>query len=39
MLEMGSIRLALVALCDDVLVFVAIVLCWLLSFCKGKMNL
>ena len=24
MLEMGSIRLALVALCDDVLVFVAI---------------
>ena len=28
MLEMGSIRLALVALCDDVLLCVAIFLCW-----------
>ena len=29
MLEMGSIILALVALCDDVLLSVAIFLCWL----------
>ena len=28
MLEMGSIRLALVALCDDVLLFVATFLYW-----------
>ena len=28
MSEMGSIRLALGALCDDVLLFVAIFLCW-----------
>ena len=28
MLQMGSIRLALVALCDDVLLFVAIFLFW-----------
>ena len=28
MLEMRSIKLALVALCDDVLLFVAIFLCW-----------
>ena len=36
MLEMGSIRLALVAHCDDVLLFVAIFLCCWLSFCKGR---
>ena len=39
MLEMGSTRLALVAQCDDVLLFVAIFLCLLLSFCKGRMVL
>ena len=39
MLEMRSIRLTLVALRDDVLLSVAIFLCWQLSFCKGRMDL
>ena len=39
MLEMRSIRLALVALCDDVLLSVATFLSWKLSFCKDWMDL
>ena len=39
MLEMRSTGFDRVALCDDVLLSVAIFLCWLLSFCKGRMDL
>ena len=39
MLEIKSIRLALVAICDDVLLSVAIFLCCKLSFCEGRVDL